>query len=73
MLQTTDLIELLVNATTQEEEVFDVRFEEIVSLVEQEKLEEASTLISEVFNEGVIDIRLVMYQLYTAFITQGIG
>jgi hypothetical protein len=73
MLQTTNLIELLENATTQEEEVFDVRFEEIVSLVEQEKLEEASTLITEVFIEGVIDIRLVMYQLYAAFITQGIG
>lgn len=73
MLLTADLHALLQNATTVEEEVFDVRFEEVVTLIEQEKFEEASALITNIFNEGTIDIRLVMYLLYSKFITQGIS
>jgi len=66
------LRELLENATTVEDEVFDVRFEEVVTLIDQEKFEEANSLISEIFQEGVLDIRLVMYKLFSQFISEGI-
>ncbi len=72
MLQTYELIELLGNATVAEEEAFDIRFEEIVSLVDQDKFEEASHLILDVFKDGTIDIRLVMYLLYAQFEAEGI-
>jgi hypothetical protein len=63
---------LLEHATTVEEEEFDVRFEEVVSLVEQEKFEEAVPLITAILNDGIIDIRLVMYLFYADFL-EGIG
>lgn len=72
MFATSDLIQSLDNATTIEDDAFDVRFEEVVSLVDQNKLEEACSLISRIFSEGVIDIRLVMYQFYAQFISHGI-
>ena len=64
---------LLQRATTVDEEVFDVCFEEIVTLVDQEKLNEAAALITDVLNDGSVDIRLVMYLFYSQFMTQGIG
>lgn len=67
-----DLISLLEKASTQEEETYDVRFEEVVSLVDQEQLDEAAQMISSIFAEGSIDIRLIMYLLYSRFISQGI-
>lgn len=72
MITLTDFYTILENATTVEEEGFDVRFEEIVTLVDQERLDEASTLISDLLNEGTVDIRLVMYQFYAQFTSQGI-
>jgi len=64
---------LLENAATVEEEVFDIRFEEVVSLVEQEKFKEAIPLITTILNEGSIDIRLVMYLFYANFLEKGIS
>ena len=55
-----------------EEETFDVRFEEVVSLVDEERLGEASVLITSILNEGTVDLRLVIYLFYAQFISQGI-
>ncbi len=73
MIDTAKLYSLLENATTVDEEVFDLRFEEVVSLVDEERLPEASKLITAILNEGRVDLRLVMYLFYAQFINQGIG
>ncbi len=73
MIDAEALYELLKNATPTVEEVFDTRFEEIVSLVDEERLTEASKLIVSVLKEGKIDLRLVMYLLYAQFVNQGVG
>ncbi len=72
MIDAPKLYALLQKATTVNEEVFDVRFEEVVSLVDQEQLDEASTLIHTILKEGKVDLRLVMYLFYAQFINQGI-
>ncbi len=71
MLASAPILDLLSNANAVDEEIYDIRFEEVVSLVDQEQFEEASNLIQAIFTEGRIDIRLVMYYLYAQFITQG--
>ncbi|HEY5259376.1 MAG TPA: type VI secretion system protein IglI family protein [Rhabdochlamydiaceae bacterium] len=73
MIDTAKLYSLLENATTIDEEVFDLRFEEVISLVDEERLHEASKLITAILNEGRVDLRLVMYHFYAQFINQGIG
>jgi hypothetical protein len=73
MIDIPKLYALLKNATTVEEDLFDVRFEEVVSLVDQEQLNEASTIIISILNEGKVDLRLVMYLFYTQFINKGIS
>ncbi len=73
MINATQLNSLLENATAVQEEAFDVRFEEVVSLVDEERFNEASKLILSILNEGSVDLRLVMYLFYTQFINQGIG
>lgn len=73
MIDTAKLYSLLENATTIDEEVFDLRFEEVISLVDEERLHEATKLITAILNEGQVDLRLVMYLFYAQFINQGIG
>jgi hypothetical protein len=73
MIDTAKLYSLLENATTTDEEVFDLRFEEVISLVDEERLHEATKLITAILNEGRVDLRLVMYLFYGQFINQGIG
>lgn len=63
---------LIDHAQPVEEEIFDIRFEQIVSLVEQEKFDQAIPLIEVVLKEGRIDIRLVMYRFYAQFLDTGI-
>lgn len=73
MIDTAKLYSLLENATTIDEEIFDLRFEEVISLVDEERLHEATKLITAILNEGRVDLRLVMYLFYAQFINQGIG
>lgn len=73
MIDAAKLYSLLEKATTVEEESYDIRFEEVVSLVDEERLSEASTLIVSILKEGNVDLRLVMYLFYAQFINQGIG
>ena len=73
MIDTAKLYSLLENATTIDEEIFDLRFEEVISLVDEERLHEASKLITAILSEGQVDLRLVMYLFYAQFINQGIG
>ncbi|MBS0647901.1 MAG: hypothetical protein JSS10_01595 [Verrucomicrobia bacterium] len=72
-MEISDFYTLLEKATTVEEEVFDIRFEKIVSLVEKEKFAEAVPLITTILNEGKVDIRLVMYLFYADVLAKGIG
>lgn len=72
-MEIADLYDLLETATAVEEEEFDVRFEEAVSLIEKEKFDKASSLITKILNEGKIDIRLVMYLFYAEVLKKGIG
>jgi hypothetical protein len=72
-MELSEFYTVLENATTVEEDVFDIRFEEVVSLVEQEKFEQATPLITTILNEGTVDIRLVMYLFYANFLETGIG
>jgi len=50
----------------------DLRFEEAVSLVDQERFDEAGSLIMSIFNEGNVDIRLAMYLFYSHLLENGI-
>lgn len=72
MLDLPKFCALLENAQAVEEEAFDVRFEETVSLVEQEKFTEALPLIEKILREGRVDIRLVMYLFYAFFLEEGV-
>lgn len=72
-MEIAELYELLESATAVEEEEFDVRFEEAVSLIEKEKFDKASSLITKILNEGKVDIRLVMYLFYAEVLKKGIG
>lgn len=71
MLDLKDFSKLYEKAQPLEEEVFDVRFEEIDSFVDQEKFKEALPLIENIFNEGCLDIRLIMYRLFAEFAKNG--
>lgn len=73
MIDLNGLSALLEKAVPLEEEIFDVRFEEIVSLVDEERLSEASRLIGSVLKEGRIDLRLIVYLFYAQFVEEGIG
>lgn len=73
MIDPTKLYSLLENAKTVQDEAFDVRFEEIVSLVDEERLSEATALIQTILKEGIVDLRLVLYLFYAQFANQGIG
>lgn len=72
-MELSEFYTVLENATTVEEDVFDIRFEEVVSLVEQEKFDQVAPLITTILNEGTVDIRLVMYLFYANFLEKGIG
>lgn len=48
----------------------DFRFNEIVSLIEQEAFSQAVPLIEESFQEGQFDIRLIMYFFYAHFLEE---
>ncbi len=72
MIDTSHLRTLLEKAKAVQDDTFDIRFEEVVSLVDQEKLDDASALILTIFSEGTIDIRLVMYLFYAQFMTEGV-
>ncbi len=47
-------------------------FDQIVTHIEQENIDEAVDLIEKVFTKGVLDIRLVAYYLYAHFFNHGI-
>lgn len=49
------------------------QIDKIVSLIEQEKIDEASSLIEKIFTKGVLDIRLVAYYGYAHFVNHGIA
>lgn len=72
-MELSEFYTVLENATTVEEDVFDIRFEKVVSLVEQEKFNQATPLITTILNEGIVDIRLVMYLFYANFLEKGIS
>lgn len=59
-------------AKPKQNETFDIRFEEIVSLIEQERLNDATPLIEAILEEGCLDIRLIMYLFYSQFIEEGL-
>ncbi len=72
-MELSEFYTVLENATTVEEDVFDIRFEEVVSLVEQEKFDQVAPLITTILHEGIIDIRLVMYLFYAKFLEMGVS
>ena len=63
----------LVKAHPTENKDFDLRFEEIVSLIEQERFKDATPHIERVLDEGCLDIRLVMYLFYAQFLEKGLS
>ncbi len=60
-------------ATAKESEVFDLHFEEIVSLVEQEEYARAASKIAPILEEGCLDVRLVMYLFYSHLMEEGVS
>lgn len=72
MNSVVDLYPIMENAKIVEEETFDLRFEEVSSLIDQEKLQEALSLIKTVLSEGAVDIRLLIYQFYIQFALEGL-
>ncbi len=71
MLELQDFPKLYKNAKPQEEDTFDVSFEQAVTLVEQEDFDQALPLIEKIFQGGCLDIRLIMYRLFAEFTQQG--
>ena len=72
MLELKDFSKLYQKAQPLEEETFDVRFEKAITLVEQENFQEALPLIQKIFNEGCLDIRLIMYRIFAEFVQKGL-
>ena len=72
MNSTKLLSDYLDQASPIDTATFDLRFEEAVSLLEQDAFEDAIPLIEEVFKEGCLDIRLIMQLFYALFLKEGV-
>lgn len=54
------------------EEVSPTLFDEVVTCIEQEKIDEAARLIEGIFLKDIPDFRLIVYYFYAQFFEQGI-
>lgn len=63
---------LFENAQPTNGDPFDLRFEEAVSLVEQDQFDKATPLIESILEEGCLDIRLIMHLFYAHFLQEGL-
>lgn len=59
-------------ANLSEAQLSPAQFDEIVSLIEQENIDQASSLIESALAKGIVDIRLIVYYCYAQFFNLGI-
>lgn len=72
MITLAPLERLLVDSRPIENEITELRFGEIVTCIEQEKITEAMKLIAKILEEGNLDIRVIVYYFYGYFLDHGI-
>ena len=67
MITLEPLEQLLVDSKPIENEITEIRFGEVVTCIEQEKISEAMRLIAAIIGEGNLDIRVIVYYFYGYF------
>ena len=72
MITLDPLQRLLEDCRPIENEITELRFGEIVTCIEQEKISEAMRLVAKILEEGNLDIRVIVYYFYGYFLDHGI-